>query len=737
MSRNAPLLQQLYVCAVGLLSALSFSPVYATSEEQALFDLYGSAEMISIATGTLRPVKLAPAVTHLITAQDIERSGATDIFQLLETVPGIHIYPSPLNRMTNQISIRGMQIGQNPQVLVLLDGVRLKFAFNGGLPPNFMFPVHLIERIEVMRGPGSAVYGADAYSGVINIITKRAEHLQGFSGGVRGGNFNDHDAWLQLGTQLGDNWFAALSLEEVRSHQDSANRMIEADQQTAIEQAFAAGGFLFQASDAPGSINKQYKLRKIHLNAHNEYWNVRAWQWQLLDAGVGAGAAQALDSEYGLENIKSRQIDIQYDSGTLYRDWQYSVTASYNKLRDDVRFKLFPDGAYATIGWDGNIFPAPDKPELTAYLAYFPNGIIGEPDVVTYQRSLQFSLSYRGWKHHQIRLGMEAYREQVHGSERKNFGPGILEPDRIGDSVFSQPVYVVTDTLTDVTNTPYVYIPDVQREVYAISLQDEWELASDWSLTAGLRYDHFSAVGDSLNPRLALVWNMNYNLTAKLLYGEAFRAPSIDTLYAQNNPVILGNPDLSPEQIRTTEMVLLYQPTSLLELQLSLFHYDARDLIEYVAQGNGSSVAQNAGQQRGEGFEAEMDWDLNADITLSANYAFQRSEDSETGQTIADAPKNQFYANLDWYLGANYHLFNQINWVMNRERAAGDSRAAIDDYATWDLTLRKKALLSGLDASLTVRNVFDADVREPAPAAIPGDYPMEGRHWMVGLYYRY
>ena len=87
-----------------------------------------------------------------------------------------------------------------------------------------------------------------------------------------------------------------------------------------------------------------------------------------------------------------------------------------------------------------------------------------------------------------------------------------------------------------------------------LSLQDEWQLAPDWELTAGVRYDHYSDFGATLNPRAALVWQTSPRLTSKILYGRAFRAPAFDTLYAQNNPVGLGNDSLDPETIDTIEL---------------------------------------------------------------------------------------------------------------------------------------------------------------------------------------
>ena len=81
-------------------------------------------------------------------------------------------------------------------------------------------------------------------------------------------------------------------------------------------------------------------------------------------------------------------------------------------------------------------------------------------------------------------------------------------------------------------------------------------LPSDWYLTAGVRHDQYSDFGGTTNPRLALVWDTAYNLTSKLLYGQAFRPPSFSELYNINNPVGQGNPNLKPETNQSVELAL-------------------------------------------------------------------------------------------------------------------------------------------------------------------------------------
>ncbi|MEK7992102.1 MAG: TonB-dependent receptor plug domain-containing protein, partial [Thiotrichaceae bacterium] len=160
--------------------------------------------IVTIATGTAQKVTEAAAVTSVITARDIEAMGATDLDEILESVPGLHVARNSVI-YSPIYTIRGIYSEYNPEVLVLVNGLPINTIQTGnrGLVWGGM-PVKAISRIEVIRGPGSAVYGADAFSGVINIITKKTNDINGTEAGVRAGSFNTKDVWVLHGESYGD-----------------------------------------------------------------------------------------------------------------------------------------------------------------------------------------------------------------------------------------------------------------------------------------------------------------------------------------------------------------------------------------------------------------------------------------------------------------------------------------------------------------------------------------------------
>ena len=663
-----------------------------------LEDLYGDEELVSIATGSQKPIEKAPAVASVITARQIAEMGARNLNEILETVPGLHVGISAINRLDSVYSIRGIHTGFNPQVLLLMNGVPFGPPLTGSHPTLFRLPVSSISRVEVIRGPGSAVYGADAYAGVINIITKEASELETEIGG-RSGSFNSNDAWLQHNETLAG-WDIGFSFEWQSSDGDD-DRRISSDYQTNLDTTASTNYSL-----APGALSTDYDVFNTLLTLNKDKLTFRLWNWRLADAGVGAGGSLALDP-IGSQDEVIYLFDATYRDDHLTNDWSLSVGLNYLYHESDIYLMLNPPGTY------------PDSAHVGLY--NFPNGIIGNPSGYGQQTGLDIVAINNSFSTHQIRFGVGTRYQDQDTSEKKNFGAGVTP-----------------GILTDVSDSEYESVPDIYRYLYYLSLQDEWKFAPDWELTSGVRYDHYSDFGDTLNPRVALVWSVLHNLTSKLMYGRAFRAPSFQEQFATQNPVTLGNPDLDPETIDTLELAFDYKPSFSLQTTLSFFTYKAEGLIDYVANGNGTSTAQNKRDQDGYGFELEATWDITDSLRITGNYAWQYSVDSDTDEKIIDAPGQQAYLNSCWKFAPNWLLYNQINWVADRHRAASDTRPEIDDYLLVDMSLQRKSLFKHLDIKMSIRNLFDEDAYEPSDGTkISDDYPLESRSIWCELSYRF
>ena len=206
-------------------------------------------------------------------------------------------------------------------------------------------------------------------------------------------------------------------------------------------------------------------------------------------------------------------------------------------------------------------------------------------------------------------------------------------------------------------------------------------------------------------------------------------------MYNINNPVALGNPNLKPEKIESLELAFAWQPTSTLQANLNLFRYRMKDILRFAPDPGGSATAQNTGKQHGQGLETELVWNASSDMRLSGNYAYQHSIDETTDRDAGNAPHHHLYARADWRFMPGWTWNTQLNYVAKRKREPSDTRPDIADYRTVDITLRNQKRNRDWDFAFSVRNLFDADAREPSPSPglIKYDLPLAPREYRVEL----
>lgn len=150
--------------------------------------LYLKEETVSIASRHEQPISEAPSNVYVITAEDIRHSGATDLPTVLRRIPGLEVMQ--VTGADFNVSMRGdNQLGAN-KLLVMVDGRSIYVDVQGSMFWKAI-PVTLpeIKRIEVQKGPASVIYGFNAFDGIINIITKSPEEIQGVTTQVGGGAY--------------------------------------------------------------------------------------------------------------------------------------------------------------------------------------------------------------------------------------------------------------------------------------------------------------------------------------------------------------------------------------------------------------------------------------------------------------------------------------------------------------------------------------------------------------------
>lgn len=688
--------------------ALTFVPAAlgaATPEdgpdEQELNQAFGADVLVSVATGTQQTLKRAPAVATVITAADIRASGARHLDEVLETVPGLHVARSSQGYSPLYI-VRGVNLGFNPQVLVLENGIPLTKVFAGNRGQLWgEYPVQHISRIEILRGPGSALHGADAVVGVINIITQAPGELNGHELGLETGSFDTHQGWIQGGGTLGPMKYSAF-LKKSSTRGDRS--LIEQDAQTGLDALTGT-----HASLAPGPLNNGRESLEASLALSMDHWHWRMGLQRLDDVGAAQGIASALDP-FGKNWTALYTTDLTYQNATVAPNWAVEVQASAMNFSEQTDAILFPAGA--NLG------------------GIYTDGFIGNPHKWERNSRLMASATYSGWNNHRLLLGMGSKWSDLYRIRETRNGNSDFSP--IGTGSFGDVV--------DVSSTR-PFIRPHSRTVHHVLAQDEWRVLPDWSLTAGLRHDHYSDFGGTTNPRVALVWDAAYNLTAKLMAGSAFRPPSFTEMFAVNNPVVTGNPTLKPEKTRTLEGALSWQAAPNWHIGANVYRFQMDNIIQLV-----NFVYQNTGELTGHGLELESVWTASSSLKFTGNYSYQHTTDGATQHDAGNAPHHQIYARIDWTLPRYCSIHTQVNWIGEQTRVKADTRPALSGYNTVDITLRTPERKRGWNGALLIKNLLDANVREPsaydyAPSkpfiSIPNDYPMPGRALYIQGSYRF
>lgn len=290
------------------------------------------------------------------------------------------------------------------------------------------------------------------------------------------------------------------------------------------------------------------------------------------------------------------------------------------------------------------------------------------------------------------------------------------------------PLGPVRDTLS----MPALGMADFSRNLAFAYLQDEWTLHPDWMLTWGVRYDHYSDFGDTVNPRAVLVWNARHDLTVKALYGRGYRAPSFLETHAVQIPSLRGNPNLAPEKVDSFELAFDYRPRMDLLTRANFFYHETTDQIRLQNVGGSEFFPENVGKQKGHGLELELRWDIARNTRLYGYYAYQDNTDETTGEDAGYTPHHKLFAQLrhryrHWFFNA------QTTYIGKRDRIAGDTRPPADQYTFVDLLARYE-FSKHLEASLDIRNLFDENAEEAGfGTAFPGDIPLPGRTYYLSI----
>ncbi len=665
-------------------------------------------EETELATKSKMNVDFVPGIMSVLHGKDMLARGVENVYQALGLIPGIEI--SRTSDGQPQILVRG--IGKtffSNKVKFLLNNT----PFNATLGPAtslLTLPIEQIERIEVIRGPGSAIYGEYASVGVINIITRK-EDTAIF---IRANDLDKRTLGGMYSQKLPDRDLSFyISVSKVVADGGDVN---------------AGPDVLFDTpqegiSNAPGPINNKEDHHSLLLDINFKDY---LFSFQRVEQGIGDyfGLANALprNQQRIVRQVTMQSLELSR-KWKINDDWDVKGTVGLLdfQLKSDV-YELFPAG-FTVVN--------PNPPPATLD---YPNGVLGAPNYSDDRYYLGTDFSYLGMENHEWLLGVDlAYVEQGDTYVIRNYDPDNLVP------ITSPP------SLVKLEGSENWLKEDLSRTIVGIYAQDQYTVNDKLKFTIGLRYDHYDDVGYDLMPRLAGVYQIADKQTLKFQYARSFRPPTFLELYTQNNLIVEGNPDLDSESVDTVEAGYVFND-GVTVFRSTLFYFMVRDLIVVD-----STINQyvNEGKINSGGIELEYQQQVTRKIKVDTSLTAMSVEDDVTGEAVAGVANIAGNFALLLQPWTDYVLGFQLKAIGDRSREQSDSRPDLDGYSILDVTLNVFNFgLRNLNLRTGIKNFFDNDTLYPAPlvsfpAGSPlrpsyiNDYPQAGREFFLQLDYTF
>lgn len=435
---------------------------------------------VKITSSTLHDesLKTVPSSMTVFTRADIRRLGLQNLNQLINLVPGYQGSRGDESSLSFPVSSRGRRVGTSGrEVLVLVDGQRLNNDWTGGAgQQTSLIPIENVDRVELIRGPGSALYGSNAMMGVINIITRSERELA-----VEAGSHQHRHASAQ--------WRVEGEGGKLEMYASDTRR--DGEDLTLYEP--------FPNPATPVQVASSDPFR-----ANDLYLNGTLGEFSLRGMASSRDAQQYYVSGY-VDNM-SNAHDTRAQFVNL--EWRHALSAN--------------------VKLEGRVFQSERELAIRSAVSLVPYFVIsGAAD----ERELGTLWILRG------DFGPSRW---VAGWEWRN--PELTDTGyQVGPP--SNPAQVQA-----------LQAKENDRTIQGLFGQYQYSMNADLDLIAGLRRDDYSDFGDHLSPRLGLVQQAGASDTFKVLYSEAFRAPSrIETSVI--SPEFLSNPDLKPETARTAELI--------------------------------------------------------------------------------------------------------------------------------------------------------------------------------------
>ena len=684
-----------------LLAAITVFVMGGITAQAEELPVYSFDEVVVTATRTENDVKKVPASTQVITQEDIKRGGATSVRNALSMYANI-FQKSKVRGGGHDIIIRGMETKHS---LVMVNGRRISNEADASGLGNAMsldrININDVEKIEIVRGPSSALYGSEAMGGVLNIITKPSKEQTLLTGLEHTSEDTSH--WWHADTGRIGNFSMTLDARFNKINRSMLDTATESDPY-GTAQTYNA------------SLN-YYVNDHSYVNAYMDYYS----QHLKTDTGTPTMkpitlttsrgmslSGQAMLEGTGSKAYKQKNYGISWNGKTDKNDWQIQAYMSKFNWSTTSNTKVL--GSIPPAGMEG----------MFNFLLQKKNTYDFNHDEHN-MWAIEGRDSLRVNDHHRVTFGAEYVKDKVAGTGLGSNGDGVHSITENGKTKSSS-----EKTLSS----------------YAAYLQDEIEYGK-WFIVPAIRYDHHSAYGSHTSPKIGVTYNATDHFRIKANYGDGFKAPSVSQLYydlamqmGRNWVHLTGNPNLKPEKSKSWDLGVEAEFGKGYG-SLTYFDNDVDNLIASIPKGkdsNGHSLYryENVNKARIKGLENTLGYRFNDTLEFKVTSTLLDAKDTSAGKDLTQRARlSQIYQLIyDDHKDTGWSavLWNQLDYKFVTGKTWEKSGESVKkSYSLTNFSLTRKV---NKDTRVygSVQNIFDKKDE---------DCDLDGRFWSIGWEHKF
>lgn len=734
---------------IALLTACVVSAVghMAFAAEADNYDEYSGADYVVTATKTQLEKKEVPQSVEVITEQKIKELGAYSVQDALRLANNIDVQD---NGMTgNQVQMRG---NSTMHTLILVDGKRMA-AENTQSSKNAYelkrINISDVERIEIIRSNGSALYGSDAIGGVINIITKKST-TPSISVNMHTGTKDEATSFMyssgrqgKLSLKIGGGIEKVRKLDSGVYKSYSKNTKTGAVTSTDASSTNMYGTRRFLNTGLSYAFDDNHSL-DFDMNFMREQLKSFSWNSMATDytetqmttmlaflrknAIAGGAPAAVVNSQAFIDKLLAKgytmeQLNASMPDPTTIKKYPQISSHFYNNTRSD--YSLGYNGKDGKHDYNFRTYFSELRKDNTSW---YKNLNTNADKFVDFDQNNYKQLvvegkdSYKMDDNNTLTFGAEYKKDIMNGTHLKGRGTDQHDVTVNGKSKTSS---------------------EVSSETAAVYLQNEWKIGDKLLLIPAVRIDHHDSFGTHTSPKLGATYKLSENARVKANWGKGYRAPTLYELYSQMEKVgmapmpvnVIGNPDLQPEEStnfdfgfeaekgKVSGKVTYYQ--NKIKNMIDGGDYDPDKLAQNIIW----SKYINRGEVEIKGLESEIGYNFDEHWSVRGVYNYLDAKDLENGDRLAyrarhngliqltytDAKENPLTVNLYNRYYFNYHQSNTDGYQQDYS------------YSTTGLTVSKQfnknyRIYAGVDNIFNKSFLYDTY----------HTYSIDGRTWRVG-----